>query len=78
MARALAALVPGLRLPYLAGAVLLAAYALIGADAYALRLLTIAGSYALMVIGYQLVFGHAGALSLAQGAFFGIGAYVTA
>lgn len=45
---------------------------------YELRLLTVAGCYALPVLGYQLVFGHAGALSLAQGAFFGLGAYATA
>jgi branched-chain amino acid transport system permease protein len=45
---------------------------------YELRLLTLAGCYVLPVLGYQLVFGHAGALSLAQGAFFGIGAYTTA
>jgi branched-chain amino acid transport system permease protein len=45
---------------------------------YELRLLTVAGCYVLPVLGYQLVFGHAGALSLAQGAFFGLGAYATA
>jgi branched-chain amino acid transport system permease protein len=45
---------------------------------YELRLLTVAACYALPVLGYQLVFGHAGALSLAQGAFFGLGAYATA
>ena len=45
--------------------------------AYGLRLLTAAGIYALLAIGYQAVFGAAGALSLAQGAFFGFGAYVT-
>src|SRR5260221_727113 len=39
--------------------------------------MTVAGIYALLVIGYQFVFGHAGALSLAQGTFFGLGAYVT-
>ncbi len=37
--------------------------------------LTFAGVTAIAVVGYQLVFGQAGALSLAQGAFFGIGAY---
>lgn len=45
-------------------------------DAYGHRLLALAGAYALMGLGYALVFGHAGALSLAQGAFFGLGAYV--
>src|SRR5262249_56344056 len=29
-------------------------------------------------LGYQVIFGQAGALSLAQGAFFGLGAYATA
>ena len=47
-------------------------------DAYAVRLATLAGTQALLVLGYQFVFGHAGALSLAQGALFGLGAYVAA
>lgn len=63
--------------PWLAGAALLALYAASMGDVYGLRLLTQAGIYALLVIGYQFVFGHAGAFSLAQGAFFGLGAYVT-
>ncbi len=63
--------------PWLAGAALLALYAAFMGDLYGLRLLTQAGIYALLVIGYQFVFGHAGAFSLAQGAFFGLGAYVT-
>jgi branched-chain amino acid transport system permease protein len=67
----------GIRLPLLAGALLLVVYALAAGDAYTLRLLTVAGIYALLVLGYQFIFGHAGALSLAQGAFFGFGAYVT-
>ena len=61
----------------IAGGAALALYGLGTDDPYAIRLLTTAGTYALMVIGYQFVFGHAGALSLAQGAFFGLGAYVT-
>ena len=40
------------------------------AGAYELRLLAIAGCYALAVLGYQFIFGRVGALSLAQGAFF--------
>lgn len=59
------------------GAAALALYALFYAGPYGLRLLTVAGAYALAVLGYQLVFGLCGALSLAQGAFFGIGAYVS-
>ena len=47
-------------------------------DSYTLRLATLAGTQALMVLGYQLVFGHLGALSLAQGALFGIGGYAAA
>lgn len=54
------------------------AYALTGAGPYGLRVLTLAGVYGLNVIGYQFIFGHAGALSLAQATFFGIGAYTTA
>ena len=42
---------------------------------YEQRLMTLAASTALMAIGYQLLFGQAGALSLAQGACFAIGAY---
>jgi branched-chain amino acid transport system permease protein len=60
----------------LAGALALAAWPFIQGDPYSLRLLTLAGIYALAAIGYQFVFGHAGALSLAQGTFFGLGAYV--
>jgi branched-chain amino acid transport system permease protein len=61
-------------LPAAAAVVLLAA----AAGAYELRLLAIAGCYALAVLGYQFVFGRVGALSLAQGAFFGLGAYASA
>jgi len=62
-------------LPVLLGLAGVAAYAAFAADAYALRLLTVAGVYALLTLGYQFVFGLAGALSLAQGCFFGLGAY---
>jgi branched-chain amino acid transport system permease protein len=70
-------LATGIRLPLLLGALLLAAYPLVLGTPYTLRVLTVAGVYALLVVGYQFVFGHAGALSLAQGTFFGLGAYVT-
>ncbi|HXA70384.1 MAG TPA: ABC transporter ATP-binding protein, partial [Stellaceae bacterium] len=56
----------------------LALYACTLASPYELRVLTLAGCQALLVMGYQFIFGHAGALSLAQGAFFGLGAYATA
>jgi branched-chain amino acid transport system permease protein len=48
---------------------------LILGSGYEQRLMALAAAYALMAIGYQLVFGQAGALSLAQGACFAIGAY---
>ncbi len=70
-------LTTGIRPALLVGAAALAAYALLFADAYGLRVLTVAGIYALLVIGYQFIFGQAGALSLAQCAFFGLGAYAT-
>ncbi len=54
-----------------------AVYGLFVASPYDTRILTIAGVFALLVLGYQFIFGHAGALSLAQGTFFGLGAYVT-
>lgn len=53
----------------------LALYALFYAGDYALHVLTRAGIYAIAAIGYQLIFGRLGALSLAQGCFFGLGAY---
>lgn len=53
----------------------LALYALLFAGDYALHVLTRAGIYAIAAIGYQLIFGRLGALSLAQGCFFGLGAY---
>ncbi|MGB0570451.1 MAG: ABC transporter permease subunit [Alphaproteobacteria bacterium] len=64
-------------LPVIAGGGVLAIYALFFASSYDQRILTLAGIYVIMVLGYQFIFGHAGALSLAQGAFFGLGAYVT-
>lgn len=42
------------------------------------RMVTLVGVYALMGLGYQLVFGQLGGLNLAQGALFGVGAYATA
>lgn len=66
----------GVNLPLIAGFILLAGYTF-SAGPYDLRLLTIAGIYAILVIGFQFVFGYAGAISLAQSCFFGLGAYVT-
>jgi branched-chain amino acid transport system permease protein len=44
---------------------------------YDIRLMTLAGVFAIAVIGYQFIFGNVGELSLAQAGFFGLGAYVT-
>ena len=60
----------------LAGIAILALWPAIFSNPYDLRLFTLAGIYALLVLGYQFVFGHAGALSLTQGTFFGLGAYI--
>jgi branched-chain amino acid transport system permease protein len=67
----------GIRLPLVLGAAALITYALFFASPYDLRVLTICGIYALLVLGFQFVFGHAGAVSLAQATFFGIGGYIT-
>jgi branched-chain amino acid transport system permease protein len=64
-------------LPLFIGSLALAAYGLFFATPYDLRTLSVCGVYALLVLGYQFVFGHAGAVSLAQATFFGLGAYVT-
>src|SRR5580698_7223553 len=42
------------------------------------RLVTLIGLYALLGLGYQLVFGQLRAFNLAQGALFGVGAYAAA
>jgi len=63
---------------WLVAALALTFYAMVYADAYAMRVLTLAGAYAILALGYQFVFGHLGALSLAQGTFFGVGAYTVA
>ena len=60
-----------------AGLCALAAWPLIMSSAYDLRLFTLAGVFAILVIGYQFIFGYVGELSLAQGAFFGFSAYAT-
>lgn len=67
----------GIRLPLAAGAVALVFYSVVFANPYDLRILTLCGIYTLLVLGFQFVFGHAGAVSLAQATFFGIGGYVT-
>lgn len=61
------------------GALALIAFFLVAGfgSGYEKQLLTLAGIYAIATLGYQFTFGQAGMLSLAQGAFFGIGAYAT-
>ncbi len=63
--------------PWLAGAALLAAWPFVFGTSYDLRVFTLAGIYAILTLGYQFIFGHAGALALTQGTFFGLGAYIT-
>ncbi|MFO1091280.1 MAG: branched-chain amino acid ABC transporter ATP-binding protein/permease [Hyphomicrobiales bacterium] len=67
----------GIRLPLLAAGISFAAYAVYFANPYELRMFSLCGVYALLVLGFQFIFGYAGAVSLAQATFFGIGAYVT-
>ncbi len=67
----------GVNLPLLLVAVGLAIHTLAFGNPYSYYVMAIAGCYALLVIGFQFIFGHAGAVSLAQAAFFGIGAYVS-
>ncbi len=67
----------GAVLPLALAALAYAAFVLPHASDYALRVLATAGVYALLALGYGFIFGQAGALSLAQGTFMGIGAYVS-
>ncbi|HUF30412.1 MAG TPA: branched-chain amino acid ABC transporter ATP-binding protein/permease [Gemmatimonadaceae bacterium] len=67
----------GLNAPLLAGVALLVAWPFVFGSSYDLRVFTLAGIFAILVLGYQFIFGHAGALALTQGTFFGLGAYVT-
>ena len=73
-----AALATGIRPLLLLGVIFIALWPAMASSAYELRIFTLVGIYALMALGYQFIFGHAGALSLTQGTFFGVGAYVTA
>ena len=60
------------------GLLALLAWPLLFPTAYDLRVFGLAGIYAILVLGYQFIFGHAGALALTQGMFFGLAAYITA
>jgi branched-chain amino acid transport system permease protein len=74
----MARLASGIRLPLLAGLAVLLAWPFVFGTSYDLRVFTLAGVYALLTLGFQFIFGHAGALALTQGTFFGVGAYVSA
>ncbi len=50
----------------------------VGVERYTLQILTLAGIYAIVALGMNLLLGNAGQISLGQAAFFGIGAYTTA
>lgn len=67
----------GIRLPLAIGLAILLAWPFVFTSSYDLRVFTLAGIYALLTLGFQFIFGHAGALALTQGTFFGLGAYVT-
>ena len=67
----------GIRPLLILGVVGLVVWAMGISSAYQMRLFTIVGIYALLALGFQFIFGHAGALALTQGSFFGVGAYVT-
>ncbi len=66
----------GLRLLGWVSVVGLIAWPLFFSSSYDLRIFTLAGIFAINTLGYQFVFGHAGALALTQGTFFGLGAYI--
>ncbi len=67
----------GVAVPLAVVALAYAVFVLPHASNYGLRVLTVAGVYALLALGYGFIFGQAGALSLAQGTFMGVGAYVS-
>ena len=61
----------------IAALVVLLAWSGTGGGNYTVRVLSIAGIYGLLGIGYQFIFGHAGALALSQATFMGVGAYTS-
>jgi branched-chain amino acid transport system permease protein len=52
-------------------------YAVAHGSPYVLRVLSVAGIFAIAALGYQFIFGHAGALALSQGSFMGLAAYLS-
>ena len=67
----------GIRAPIALGVAALVAWPFVFGSSYDLRVFALAGIFAILTLGYQFIFGHAGALALTQGTFFGVGAYVT-
>jgi branched-chain amino acid transport system permease protein len=69
-----------MRLPvfWLVALLLPPALALLVLPPFGQRMVVLIGIYGLMGLGYQIVFGQLGALNLAQGALFGLGAYAAA
>ena len=65
------------RLDLVVGVLVLAMWPVIFSSPYDLRVFSLAGIYAILVLGYQFIFGHAGALALTQGTFFGLAGYIT-
>ena len=68
----------GLRWPWIVVLVAVPVAALALLPPFGQRLAILVGLYGLLGAGYQLVFGRLGALNLAQGALFGVGAYAAA
>ncbi len=76
LARSVTPRTSGMRLLGVAGVIALIAWPFVFTSPYDLRVFTLAGIFAINTLGYQFVFGHAGALALTQGTFFGLGAYI--
>ncbi|GAB6172099.1 branched-chain amino acid ABC transporter ATP-binding protein/permease [Paradesulfitobacterium aromaticivorans] len=58
--------------------ILAASFPLLDVSGYTMSLVLLAMSYSIVVIGLNILLGYTGQLSLAQGAFFGLGAYTFA
>jgi branched-chain amino acid transport system permease protein len=69
---------PGARVVQVGAAVLALALPLLLRGPYHRHVLVLAGLFILMALGFDLVLGYLGELSLGHAAFFGIGAYTTA
>lgn len=57
---------------------LLAAFPMVSSDPYLLYLATVVGIYVLVAMGFNVLFGYAGQVSLGHGALVAVGAYATA